>query len=61
MKQIDDILKELFKDFFKDYEITQPQIKGKACGHVLKRMCTFHDCQKFSLHCDDESCEKSYH
>lgn len=43
MNQIDDeILKDLLKDIFKDFQIGVPSIESQICGHKLKRMCTCH-------------------
>jgi hypothetical protein len=45
---------------FKPFEIAQPSIEGRSCGHILKKVCLFRECQEYALHCEDDCCEESY-
>jgi hypothetical protein len=47
-----------FAVLFEGYDINEPNISCKVCKQQIKRLCTYYDCGEFSLHCENEKCEK---
>ena len=53
-------MKADFTALFRDFQIAEPSIQDKACGHKLERLCVVGECPHPSLHCQDIKCGESY-